>query len=197
MFNNYAVVQGVDHIVPVDMYLPGCPPRPEMLIDAILKLHDQVQHTKLGPNRLAEIAATEETALNALPTGEMKGLMRRATTTSPRLTRPSSRQREGGTQDPSIDRIRDTSEEIIGQRQGMFGVEGSGDTSGYGGLTRTVECRAPASRRTAAGWTRWPHPCGAHRVSGTEGAVEKIVVRRGESPSSWRRAPRRRCAPLA
>ena len=50
MFNNYAIVQGVDHVVPVDMYLPGCPPRPEMLIDAILKLHDQVQHTKLGAN---------------------------------------------------------------------------------------------------------------------------------------------------
>ena len=51
MFNNYAIVQGVDHVVPVDMYLPGCPPRPEMLIDAILKLHDQVQDTKLGANR--------------------------------------------------------------------------------------------------------------------------------------------------
>src|SRR5881398_877912 len=76
MFNNYAVVQGVDHVVPVDMYLPGCPPRPEMLIDAILKLHDQVQHAKLGPNRRAEIEANEEIALNALPTGEMKGLMR-------------------------------------------------------------------------------------------------------------------------
>jgi NADH-quinone oxidoreductase subunit B len=75
MFNNYAIVQGVDHVVPVDMYLPGCPPRPEMLIDAILKLHDKVQATKLGSNRLAEIEAQEETGLNALPTGQMKGLL--------------------------------------------------------------------------------------------------------------------------
>src|ERR1700710_408836 len=44
MFNNYAIVQGVDHIVPVDMYLPGCPPRPEMLLDAILKIHAKVQN---------------------------------------------------------------------------------------------------------------------------------------------------------
>ena len=76
MFNNYAIVQGVDHIVPVDIYLPGCPPRPEMLIDAILKLHDQVQHAKLGVNRLAEIEANEESALKALPTSQMKGLLR-------------------------------------------------------------------------------------------------------------------------
>jgi NADH-quinone oxidoreductase subunit B len=75
MFNNYAIVQGVDHVVPVDMYLPGCPPRPEMLIDAILKLHAQVQSTKLGSNRLAEIEQDENDALRALPTSEMKGLL--------------------------------------------------------------------------------------------------------------------------
>ena len=56
MFNNYAVVQGVDHVVPVDMYLPGCPPRPEMLIDAILKLHQKIQAEPLGPTR-ARLAA--------------------------------------------------------------------------------------------------------------------------------------------
>src|ERR1700748_3327146 len=50
MFNNYAIVQGVDHIVPVDIYLPGCPPRPEMLIDAILKMREKVLHQPLGPN---------------------------------------------------------------------------------------------------------------------------------------------------
>src|SRR6201990_469515 len=50
MFNNYAVVQGVDHIVPVDIYLPGCPPRPEMLLDSIVKLHDNIQNIKPGVN---------------------------------------------------------------------------------------------------------------------------------------------------
>ena len=76
MFNNYAIVQGVDHVVPVDMYLPGCPPRPEMLIDAILKLHDQIQHQKLGAHRLAQIDEREKVALLATPTSAMKGLMR-------------------------------------------------------------------------------------------------------------------------
>jgi NADH-quinone oxidoreductase subunit B len=42
VFNNYAVVQGVDKIVPVDVYLPGCPPRPEALIDSIIKLKARV-----------------------------------------------------------------------------------------------------------------------------------------------------------
>lgn len=46
-FNNYAIVQGVDQIVPVDMYVPGCPPRPEQLMDAIIKLHKKVEQAKL------------------------------------------------------------------------------------------------------------------------------------------------------
>ena len=55
MFNNYAIVQGVDHVVPVDMYLPGCPPRPEMLLDAILKLHAKIEKEPLGAHRLKAI----------------------------------------------------------------------------------------------------------------------------------------------
>ncbi len=42
IFNNYAIVQGVDRIVPVNVYVPGCPPRPEALIDAVLKLKDRI-----------------------------------------------------------------------------------------------------------------------------------------------------------
>jgi NADH-quinone oxidoreductase subunit B len=42
MFNNYAIIQGVDKVVPVDIYLPGCPPRPEGLLDAIVKLQKKI-----------------------------------------------------------------------------------------------------------------------------------------------------------
>jgi NADH-quinone oxidoreductase subunit B len=76
MFNNYAIVQGVDHVVPVDIYLPGCPPRPEMLMDAIIKLHEEIQKMPLGVDREAAARAAEEAALKAIPTIEMRGLLR-------------------------------------------------------------------------------------------------------------------------
>jgi NADH-quinone oxidoreductase subunit B len=76
MFNNYAVVQGVDHILPVDIYLPGCPPRPEMLLNAILTLHETILNSPLGANRVEAAKAAEQAALDASPTIEMKGLLR-------------------------------------------------------------------------------------------------------------------------
>jgi NADH-quinone oxidoreductase subunit B len=76
MFNNYAIVQGVDHVVPVDIYLPGCPPRPEMLINAILALHEQIQSSPLGVNREDAARAAEAAALEATPTSQMTGLLR-------------------------------------------------------------------------------------------------------------------------
>ena len=48
VFNNYAIVQGVDEIMPVDVYVAGCPPRPEALIHGVLTVYDKVNSEKLG-----------------------------------------------------------------------------------------------------------------------------------------------------
>ncbi len=51
VFNNYALMQGVDEVVPVDIYVAGCPPRPEGLIHGIVTLYEKVREMKFAPEK--------------------------------------------------------------------------------------------------------------------------------------------------
>ena len=173
MFNNYAIVQGVDHIVPVDMYLPGCPPRPEMLIDAILKLHDKIMDEPLGAKRAARARPRRgrrrrpTDAAGAMPStvprrqgsrradeeAAAEGRAGAARASSSATATPSLLPRSDGQRKPAMTGPGDRSRRDAGvgaqrrrrARQGMFGVSGTGDTSGFGGLVAP----SPAARRAA------------------------------------------------
>ena len=147
MFNNYAIVQGVDHVVPVDIYLPGCPPRPEMLIDAILTLHDR-----------SRTCRSASTASQGRPRAPSDAALRAPPPTQPDegparvMAEPRPRPDAGRAPEHADPHARPRSSEVrrlprrrrapppvqVARRTGMFGVRGTGDTSGYGGLTRTV-----------------------------------------------------------
>lgn len=71
VFDNYAIVQGVDKVVPVDVYIPGCPPRPEMLIHAITMLQEKVMRESVKERRDAsEDESRKSTVPGTLPITE-------------------------------------------------------------------------------------------------------------------------------
>jgi NADH-quinone oxidoreductase subunit B len=90
VFDTYAVVQGVDRFIPVDVYIPGCPPRPEQVIQAVLDIQAKIRQT--GTLRATEFAARQQ------PTGPA----RLEAPPTDRIVAPGSyvtatRQWEGGT----------------------------------------------------------------------------------------------------
>ena len=68
MFNNYAIVQGVDQVVPVDVYAPGCPPTPETLIHAIETLHQLIEDGEIMKRRAAN-GAGANVHIQEIPAG--------------------------------------------------------------------------------------------------------------------------------
>ena len=88
MFNNYAIVQGVDQIVPVDVYVPGCPPGPETLMHGILTLHEQIRTGELLRRREASPTGGAAIQLDTAHAGAGGDLSRQAGRRWPTTTRP-------------------------------------------------------------------------------------------------------------
>ena len=85
VFDNYAIVQGVDKIVPVDVYIPRCPPRPEMLIHAIMMLQQKVMGESMRDRD--DVPAAE--AYEAVPPGTLPAVGVSATNEAAADTSPS------------------------------------------------------------------------------------------------------------
>jgi NADH-quinone oxidoreductase subunit B len=60
IFRTYSTVQGVDQIVPVDVYIPGCPPRPESLLTGLMKLQKKIEKETILERRLISLPGTGE-----------------------------------------------------------------------------------------------------------------------------------------
>ncbi len=117
----------------------------------------------------------------ATPEGESEpdaGTQAESATGSPSEESSTATESEESTQEGAVERPGSTAE-VIETRQGMFGVHGTGDTSGYGGLTRTIEFPA-ASQPPFGGWWDQVNDRIGELVPSYSDVITKVVIHRGE-----------------
>jgi NADH-quinone oxidoreductase subunit B len=66
-FGSYSVVPGVDHIIPVDVYVPGCPPRPDALLYGIMELHQKIKQYRNLKRPPTSVQMTKDSETSAVP----------------------------------------------------------------------------------------------------------------------------------
>src|SRR5581483_9311425 len=90
MFNNYAILQGVDRIVPVDIYVPFCPPRPEALMEGIIRLHEAHLAGAPPAYERREVATWGTTRFPASSRNAKRSARRRSRSSASASARPAS-----------------------------------------------------------------------------------------------------------